>query len=316
MVCLAQARFAFYIRQVIFVDNRNSSDPYINLAIEDFLVRIADCRHHDYLLLYINRPCIVVGKNQSIYKEINFEYLRNNKLQLCRRISGGGTVYQDEGNLSFSIITRFEEHKINNYQWFNTPVINLLGKMGVVAETDNRNNIICRGKKISGSAQFTNRKNMISHGTLLVNANLAELRKCLSGNDFEVNSKAVGSVRSPVMNIAEVSPAVQDAETLRTALKNELTSSEALTLSNTDWQTISSSACEKFASFEWIYGRSPLTKIIKPKAEIEIENGIITSIKSKLPAADGLKGVPYQHSELKKALNNRGINEELIFDLF
>lgn len=301
---------------MIFVDNRNISDPYINLAIEEFLVRTADCRQHDYLLLYLNRPCIVVGKNQSIYKEVNFEYLRSGKLQLCRRISGGGTVYQDTGNLSFSIVTRFEDHKINNYKWFNTPVVNLLKKMGVAVEMDNRNNIICRGKKISGSAQFTNRKNIISHGTLLVNANLTELRNCLRENDFEVSSKAVSSVRSPVMNLNEVSDFFADAETLRQDIKNELSTGAAYEFSNAHWQTIEKNASEKFASFEWIYGRSPHTTVVKPKATIEVENGIITAVKSDMIASESLTGVPYEYHKLKKALGEKKINEDLINTLF
>ena len=145
-------------------------------------MRHADCDGKEYLLLYVNRtvPISDVGKNQSIYNEVNFEYLRNGQLKLARRITGGGTVYHDAGNLSFSFISKFAEEKVNNYRHFNQPVVKcfLKAKAGVDAEMDARNNILCKGKKISGNAQFTDRKNIISHGTLLWNADLPTLRAC------------------------------------------------------------------------------------------------------------------------------------------
>ncbi|HRG90650.1 MAG TPA: hypothetical protein PLW44_16620, partial [Chitinophagales bacterium] len=113
------------------VDNRHTTNPYINLAIEEYLVRHADCSNRNLLLLYINQPSVVLGKNQCIYKEVNMEYLRTNELLLCRRISGGGTVYQDEGNLCFGFIQQFTEQKVNNYRLFNQPVVEALHRIGV-----------------------------------------------------------------------------------------------------------------------------------------------------------------------------------------
>ncbi|MBL0308364.1 MAG: hypothetical protein IPP77_01275 [Bacteroidetes bacterium] len=149
---------------MILVDNRNNTDPYLNLALEEYLIRHIDCQQDDYVLFYINEPCIVLGKNQSIYKEVNFEYLRNGRLKLARRITGGGTVYHDAGNLSFSFISKFADDKVNNYRYFNRPIVEGLRKVGLKAEMDARNNILLNVKKISGSAQFTDRKNIISHG--------------------------------------------------------------------------------------------------------------------------------------------------------
>ena len=260
---------------MILVDNRNSNDPYLNLALEEFLIRNLECKGEDYLLLYINEPSIVLGKNQSIYKEINFEYLRNGQLQLARRITGGGTVYHDAGNLNFSIISKFADSKVNNYRYFNQPVIDVLGRAGVRAELDTRNNIICRGKKISGSAQFTNRKNIISHGTLLLKADLTVLRTCLKDNDFMVESKAVSSVKSSVMNLNEVTDKFSTTEDLRQFLIHELSATECYSLSNDDWKEIEKLSNEKFKTFEWIYGRSPVTTIKKQDLVITIEDGLI-----------------------------------------
>ena len=287
---------------MILIDNRGSTDPYINLAIEEFLIRNADCEGKDFLILYINEPCVVVGKNQSIYKEVNFEFLRNGKLKMARRISGGGTVYQDMGNLNFAFISKFSNEKINNYAYFNQPVVDALRKAGVNAEVDRRNNILVDYKKISGNAQFTNRKNIISHGTLLFNADLVTLRACLKRNSFEVETKAVNSVPSGIMNIKLATDKFASADDLRSYLINELTTGELYAFSEKEWEEIEKLAAEKFGSFEWIYGRSPFTKLIKAEVEMEIDNGIVSQILGPLTDLKLLEGVKFEYEHIKKAL--------------
>jgi lipoate-protein ligase A len=298
---------------VILIDNRNTTNSYLNLALEEFLIRNLECGEEDYLLLYINEPCIVLGKNQSIYKEVNFEFLRNDKLQLARRITGGGTVYHDEGNLNFSIISKFEDSKVNNYKYFNQQVIDALGRAGVEAGMDDRNNIICRGKKISGSAQFTNRKNMISHGTLLFNANLDVLRASLKANEFKVESKAVSSVNSSVMNISEVTKRFKSIGALKDFLVQELNAKAAHKLSTADWAAIEKLSEEKFKSYAWVYGRSPLTRIERNDTVIEVEDGLIVSITSHAINFPNLKGVQYEYQSIKKALKDYPNASDLFF---
>jgi lipoate-protein ligase A len=301
---------------VILVDNKSSTDPYINLAIEEFLVRHADCEGKDYLLLYANEPSIIVGKNQSIWKEINFEYLRNGKLKLCRRISGGGTVYHDSGNLNFAFVSMFAEHKINNYKLFNQPIVDALIRIGLKAEMDDRNNILCNGKKISGCAQFTDRKNIISHGTLLLNADLSVLRDCLKENDFKIETKAVESVRSSVMNIAETTSRFASVEDLKSFLAKELQAENVYQFNEEEWSTIRQSAKEKFSRLEWIYGRSPQTKIIKNGIEIEVEQGKITFINNDTLLSDALKESYYQFEEIKKALEDLSSAPDILRKVF
>lgn len=287
---------------MILVDNRNSSNPYINLAIEEYLIRNVNCYNNDYLFLYINEPCIVLGKNQSIWKEVNFEYLRNQKLKLCRRISGGGTVYQDKGNLCFAFISKFSENKVNNYKFFNQPLITALQKAGINVEMDPRNNILFQGKKFSGNAQFTNRKNIISHGTILFNTDLKTLRAGLKRNDFKIESRAISSVRSSVMNINEVTDKFSSTQVLKNYLSTELNVNAAYAFNKTEWNTIQQLAKEKFCSFEWVYGRSPATKITREEIEIVIEGGKIASINNE--ASFLLEGVAYEYTAIKKALRN------------
>ncbi len=289
---------------MILVNNRNTTNPYINLAIEEYLVRNADCSNHNLLFLYVNEPSVVLGKNQSIYKEVNFNYLRDSSVKLCRRISGGGTVYQDEGNLCFAFIQQFAEHKVNNYRYFNQPIVDALSNIGVVAEMDVRNNIICQGKKISGNAQFTNRKNIISHGTLLVNSQLNLLRATLRPNNFEIETRAVSSVSSSVANITDLGSTLISATDLSRYLAQSLAkSTEVLTFSDDEWRTIVSAAESKFMSFEWVYGRTPLTVIKRPQATITVEDGIITKIETPLPLNNGaLTGTRYTYQDVKTNL--------------
>ena len=228
----------------------------------------------DLVFLYINTPCVVVGKNQCIYREVSYDYLREQGT-VIRRISGGGTVYHDEGNLCFAFLSRFHDSKVNNYRYFNQPIVDILQRAGIDASFNSRNDIIWMDKKISGNAQFTDRKNILSHGTILVNADLAKLRLALKENKYTVETKAVSSVRSSVMNISESSPAFHTAHELKTHFLKELPISSTISFSAKEWQEITDTAKLKFKSDDWIWGRNPYTKIAKGDLTIEIENGIV-----------------------------------------
>ena len=300
---------------MILVDNRNSADPYLNLAIEEYLVRNLQCGDEDYLLIYINEPSVVMGKNQSIYKEVNFEYLRNGLLKLSRRLSGGGTVYHDEGNLNFTIISKFAESKINNYRYFNQRVVDALARAGVKAEMDHWNNIICKGKKISGNAQFTNRKNILSHGTVLLNADLATLRACLKDNPFKVESRAVKSVKSAVLNLQEITDKFPSTLELKQYLIKEAGAKKMLNLTAKDWKAVEKLRDEKFSTYEWVYGRSPHSKIEKQGAIIDVEEGMIVYAVSNFTLPE-LKGVRYEYETLKKLLQNYPNGKAILSQIF
>lgn len=287
---------------MILVDNRNNSDPYINAAIEEHMVRHMQPGDEDYVLLYINEPCVVVGKNQCIYREVSFGYLRDEK-SVIRRISGGGTVYHDAGNLCFAFLSRFDDSKVNNYRYFNQPVVDILRRAGIDAQFNQRNDIIWDGKKISGNAQFTDRKNIISHGTLLVNSDLPKLRLALKENPFTIETKAVSSVRSSVMNLTEQSDAFKTAVDLKDHFMMHLPISKSIAFTDEDWSQIRESADAKFRSFEWIWGRNPTTTITRDDLVIQIENGKIASIKQKEKNVFAeLIGYGYSYAELKKCI--------------
>lgn len=241
----------------------------------------------DMVLLYINSPCVVVGKNQCIYREVNFNYLRDQN-PIVRRISGGGTVYHDEGNLCFAFLSRFDESKVNNYKYFNQLILDILQRAGIDARFNDRNDILWDGKKISGNAQFTDRKNILSHGTILVNADLPSLRQALKENPFTIETKAVSSVRSSVMNISEGSDRFKTAQELRAHLLRELPITSTVSFTDKEWEEIIHTANIKFKSFAWIWARNPNTRIAKDSLTMEIENGIVVKC-----SETGLAGKPF-----------------------
>lgn len=292
---------------MIAIDNRGLTNPYINLALEEYLVRNLDCTVTDYLLLYVNTPCVVLGKNQSIYKEVSFDFLRNESLMPARRVSGGGTVYHDEGNLNFTFISTFNNSKLNNYRHFNQRLIDALNTQGIAAETDQRNNIIARGKKISGGAQFTNRKNILSHGTLLCNANLAALRQCLKENPFAVETKAPESVKSSVANLGEFNPALSSVDKVKQLVLQAYKVTEWKQLSISQWQQIEQLAFQRYNTYSWIYGRSPHTIIRRPQAVIEVNEGVVQQVTSAVipeNVTKALAGLHYSYPHIKKALDD------------
>ncbi|MFN8310097.1 MAG: lipoate--protein ligase [Chitinophagales bacterium] len=285
-----------------FIHNNNSSDPYFNAALEEYLLLNGDTSKQDLLLLYENDDCVVVGKNQSVYKEVNFQYLRSGTL--VRRISGGGTVVHGKGNLCFAFISRFEDFKVNNYRYFNQRIVDALQKRGIPATFNARNDIICNSKKLSGNAQFTNRRNILSHGTLLIHADLEKLRFALQPNPFLVESRAVTSVRSPVMNISEVSP-FNDVLDWKTFFLAEFGANE-VHLEINQINIVNQMAENKMRSAEWIYGRSPRTLVIKNGITIAVQDGKIETISGLEDSGiseDALKGCYYSREHLCERLS-------------
>lgn len=176
-----------------------STSPYLNLAIEEYLLKYCE---GEYFLLWQNEPTVVIGKNQNVFAEVNIEYAKEKGINIARRISGGGAVYHDFGNLNFSYISDKEEEGID-FKRFTTPIINALKKMGLSPELSGRNDILISGKKISGNAQthFDNR--VLHHGTLLYNSDANILSEVLNVDKEKLKAKAIASVKSRITNIKE-----------------------------------------------------------------------------------------------------------------
>lgn len=245
---------------MLFIDNKGITDPRINLAIEEYALKHLNI-DETYLLFYINRPSIIIGRNQNTIEEINSDYVDGNGITVVRRLSGGGAVYHDLGNLNFSFITRDDGDSFHNFKKFTQPVVETLEKLGIHAELSGRNDILAEGKKISGNAMFSTKGRMFSHGTLLFQSEMDHIVSALKVKKDKIESKGIKSIRSRVGNIADFLKEPMSVEEFRSfLLQNIFKESGKVTeyvLTETDWEKIHEISEERYQNWEWNYGKSP-----------------------------------------------------------
>ncbi|MBN2519918.1 MAG: lipoate--protein ligase family protein [Bacteroidales bacterium] len=258
----------------------NSLNPAYNLATEEILLKE---KQENFLFIYTDNPSIIVGKHQNAYAEINYKTLIDKGLPLYRRMSGGGTVYHDSGNLNFSYITTGKPGHLVDFIGFTNKIIDVLNDFGVNAYFGGRNDILINNKKISGNASHVYKNRVMHHGTLLYNSNLMQLSDVLKTDPSKYKDKAVKSVRSLVTNICEHSSKNMDFEAFKNFLYSKLTSS-TYTLTQNDKNSINDLVETKYSKWEWNYGYSPdytftkRIKIIEQNLLLEISFTVIKGI--------------------------------------
>lgn len=244
-----------------FIDNKGITDPQINLAIEEYILRKMDIEEDSYLLFYINEPSIIIGKNQNTVEEIDTEFVENNGIKVVRRLSGGGAVYHDLGNLNYSFITKDDGESFRNFKKFTEPVVKALQKIGVNAELIGRNDLLVDGRKISGNAQFATQGRMFSHGTLMFDTEIEKVVSALRVRKDKIESKGIKSIRSRVANIAEFLDDDMTIEDLRMEILKSIFDGEEniqyKELTEEDWENIHELSKERYANWDWNYGKSP-----------------------------------------------------------
>lgn len=307
-----------------FVDNEGSHDPRTNLAIEEYILRNPDCAE-DGVFLYINEPSIIIGRNQNPLEEVNLQYAEAHHIHIVRRLSGGGTVYHDLGNLNFSFITKNRKEDFHNFKKFTAPVIRVLQRMGVDAQLNNRNDIVVDGLKISGNAQYITIGRMLTHGTLLFQSDLSSMAEALKAKDTDIHSKSIKSVRSQVANISDFLKEPMDMESFRLRLLEGILEEgkgiSSYRFSEDDWARIKQISADHYQAWEWNFGRSPRFSIQKQhryrgdkiEVRLDVEDGLIRSIKfygvpsSEEDTADlekALTGVRYERQNIQAALSD------------
>jgi len=245
-----------------FIDNNGITDPAINLALEEYVLQNFG-EKDTYLLFYINRPSIIIGRNQNSVEEINTDYVDEHGIKVVRRLSGGGAVYHDEGNLNFSFITKDDGDSFHNFAKFTQPVVEALNKLGVPAELQGRNGLVAGGRKIPGNAQFSTKGRMFSHGTLMLDSEIEHVVAALNVNKAKITSKGIKSIRSRVANISEFLDDKISMETFKEMILKYIFDVEDVRdvpryeLSDEDWENIHQISEERYNNWDWNFGKSP-----------------------------------------------------------
>ncbi len=175
-------------------------DPALNLALEEILFNFKD---EEFALFYVNTPSVIIGKNQVLQNEVNEDFCIEHKIPIFRRISGGGAVYHDLGNLSYSFISNKSNKIYNLSADFLMPIIYGLNKLGIQTVIGKRKDLwLPDGNKISGTAAHITATRNLHHGTILYKSDITQLTNSLDSNNIDVNLKGIASVVSPVKNIS------------------------------------------------------------------------------------------------------------------
>ncbi|MGM8212041.1 lipoate--protein ligase [Virgibacillus sp. W0430] len=260
-----------------FIDNEGITDPRINLALEEYVLQNFG-EEDTYLLFYINEPSIIVGRNQNSVEEINTAYVDENNIKVVRRLSGGGAVYHDQGNLNFSFITKDDGDSFHNFAKFTKPVVEALNKLGVPAELIGRNDLLVKGKKISGNAQFSTKGRMFSHGTLMFDSEMEHVVSALNVSKEKIESKGIKSIRSRVANISEfMDEKITMDEFKQLILRHifdvdDVADVPRYTLTEKDWEKVHEISTNRYQKWEWNFGKSPA---YNKKASYKFDSGLL-----------------------------------------
>ncbi len=306
-----------------------TNNPAFNIATEEYLLRN---KTEDCFYLYINNPSIIIGKHQNTLAEINVEYVQQNNIDVIRRLSGGGAVFHDPGNLNFSFIKKGELEKKADFRKYTQPILDVLKELGVDAKFEGRNDLTIKGKKFSGNAKHFFQGKILQHGTLLFSSKLPDLSQALKVNPLKYQDKAVKSVRSRVTNISEhlaVPVSLEDFESqIINHVRNLYNDSEIYELNAADLEAINKLVAEKYSTWDWNFGHSPkynFQKGIKTNGghieiNLEVRKGEIKAAKifgdffntRDIQELEKLmEGVPHNQKHIKNELARIGIDNYL-----
>ena len=235
------------------------TDPAFNLAAEEYLLQTEE---RDVFMLWQNSPSVILGRNQNVWAEVNLPYAEEKRIAVIRRLSGGGAVYHDGGNVNFTFITAPREEK--DFKPFLTPIVRALAVWGIDARMDGRNDITVDGQKISGNAQCTYRRpdgtaRLLHHGTLLVDSDLETLTAVLRPRPEKLRAKGIASVRSRVTNLRAQSgfpPETDAAALMRHLADTAAPGVDMLPLSEAECDAIAALARDKYGTWQWNFGSS------------------------------------------------------------
>lgn len=314
---LVDVGIELYGKSMLYLET-TSHDPAFNLALEESLLRSLPANHPGYFLLWQNIPSIIVGRHQCTAEVVNPAFVAACKIPVIRRMTGGGAVYHDLGNLNFSFIVHSRGKA--GLAAFLAPIMAALAGLGVNASLSGRNDLEVNGKKISGSAQMFFDNKLLHHGTLLVNLDLERMADALRVDEAKFKSKGVASIRARVANLGELIGEKADMAQLKEALASSCASGREV-LSPQMLAAAGELAERKYSTWDWNYGQSPPFNLEKRRRfpwgdvaiRLDVKKGRIRNCAlngdffSSAPIADLEKlfaNLPFEPGAVKSALAN------------
>jgi lipoate-protein ligase A len=318
----------------MFLLDSPSTDPYFNIAAEEYLMKETE---GDFAYIYVNDPSVIIGKHQNAYAEINLPYILENGIPVVRRISGGGTVWHDTGNVNFSFILSGEEGQLVNFRQYTTPVLACLQDLKLPAEFGSRNEILVEGRKVSGNAEHVYRNRVLHHGTLLFSTDIKALEEALKVEEGKYQGKAVQSVPSRVVNIQDFLDPETGVSVFRKNLADYLSrsfgGSDSYVLSHAEMDRISGLVSKKYSTWEWNFGYSPKYRMDreidwngkKLRISLAVEKGRIMEINIVSEKNDRglfdwltgiLTGVDHDPSKIRERISGTGLVNPRLIDNF
>lgn len=310
---------------MLYIDSQ-ITDPYFNLAFEEYFLKNSS---KECFFLWRNRPAVILGKNQNAYSEINLNYVKENDIPVVRRITGGGAVFHDLGNINFTFISNNPTNTFADFRRFTAPIIDALKELSINAELSGRNDLTIDGLKFSGNAQCKFKNRIMHHGTLLFSSNMKNLSEALNPRPIKFQGKGVQSVVSRITNIDKHLKSPMDVTEFKSFLMKFVMSSDEnaalYELTNDDINNINKLMTEKYMTWEWNFGSSPKFNLTNEKkfdggiveVNLNVEKGYIKEIKffgdffgqkDIKEIEDALTGTKHSEDDVYKILSDFDIN--------
>jgi lipoate---protein ligase len=305
----------------MLIIRRHNTDPYFNLATEEYVLKeIGD----DSFMLWRDAAAIIVGKHQNTLAEINLDYVKQNNIKVVRRLSGGGAVFHDLGNLCFTFIKTVESGNMIDFRRYTEPILEVLLSLGINAKFEGRNDLTIDGLKFSGNAEHIWKNKVLHHGTLLFSSHMPDITQALNADPLKFRDKAVKSVRSRITNISDHLKTPMDVMEFSALIENHIMEmypdAELYELSDEDHRKIDELVKTKYGTWEWNFGYSPqyaYRKVLRTEHSgtiefnLDVQDGIIRNVKifgdyfnmydtGEIETA--LTGIPHKEDSIRAAL--------------